>query len=90
MSDENNENKEKPFVAMWDYQNSDEDFNRRIVLDVTPLMVSDLPEQAKKDIIAAMDDVVKHLTRNYNVVPRPGVQENKIRPNPTPPDTVEK
>lgn len=89
MSDETNEEK-KPYVAMWDYQNSSEECTRRVVLDVTPLMVSQLPDQTKTDIVTAIDEVVKHLLKGYDLTPKPGIQDNKLTMKVTAAETTEK
>ena len=65
---------------MWDYQNPTEDFERRIALDVTPLMLSEeIPQEEKEKVVQCMDEVVKSLLDHYEIRPKEGKLDNRIR-----------
>lgn len=71
---------EKPQLAIWDYTNTDEDFERRVVMNVTPLMKNpELTEDQKQQALAIMDQVVKTVLATFNVMPKSAEFENRIR-----------
>jgi predicted helicase len=78
MSDETNQ---KPFVALWDYQNSNETSTRRLALDVTPLMLSEShSEEQKQALVSAMDQAIRFMIQFYDLMPRPGTKNNVLEP----------
>lgn len=66
----------KPNLAVWDYQNTGEDFERRILLNLDP--VKGFPEEARAFIVSIIDNTVKSLTNNYDIVPKDPANDNKV------------
>lgn len=67
---------DKPNLAVWEYQNTDEDFARCVALNVDAL--KHLPDADKNAIISIMDHTVKSITMHFNIVPKDPNNDNKI------------
>lgn len=67
---------DKPNLAVWEYQNTSEDFGRCIMLNVDTL--KNLQEADRKAIIAIMDHTVKSITMHYDLMPKDSKNDNKV------------
>lgn len=73
------EDKEKPQLAIWEYRNSNEDFDRRIVMNVSNLMLDETksPEE-KQQMLSVMDNIVKSLVSAFDLMPNSPELDNRI------------